>query len=43
MIDDLGENEHTGALAVYIVITILVVVWSAVCGGLFYVINNLNF
>ena len=43
MIDDMGENEHTGALAAYIVITILVVIWSAVCGGLFYVVNHLRF
>ena len=42
MIDDMGENEHTGALAVYIVLTMLVVVWSTLCGGLFYVLNNLR-
>lgn len=42
MIDDMGENEHTGALAAYIVVVILVVVWTAVCGGLFYAINHLN-
>ena len=42
MIDEIGENEHTGALAVYIIMTALVMVWSAMCGGLYYVINNLR-
>jgi len=43
MIDEMGENEHTGALAVYIIIAILVVAWSALCGGLFYIMNHLRF
>jgi len=43
MIDDFGENEHTGTLAVHIVLAMLVVVWSGLCGGLFYIINNLRF
>jgi hypothetical protein len=42
MIDDMGENEHTGATAAYIVMTILVVTWSVVCGGLYYVFTSLR-